>query len=61
MSTSSKPDSSERQQFGQTVEREPGTGRIVRVLADGRRVAVDPEEGPLTSYPTDPVKPKPAK
>jgi hypothetical protein len=52
MSTLKTPDSSERPTYGTVTERLPG-GQIVTVTPDGRRRVVDPEETPLTAWPSD--------
>jgi hypothetical protein len=52
VSTPKAPDSSERPQFGTTTQREPGTGRIVTIYPDGRRV-VEPDPTALTTWPNE--------
>jgi hypothetical protein len=49
MSTLDKPDVSERPNHGTTTEREPGTGRIITIYPDGRRVVGPPEQKPKPS------------
>jgi hypothetical protein len=55
-----KPDATERPNFGTVTQREPGTGRIVTIYPDGRRV-VAPEQPPVTTWPNDPTTQKPGK
>ena len=44
-------ENSERPTHGTTTEREPGTGRIVTISPNGRRV-YEPEDAPLTQWPS---------